>query len=66
MIYERLSANNDPHLTATVLEHLEVFASDGLRTLCLAAAEVSASFRLRECYHRSSCILSSTQTNEIK
>ncbi|XP_022668387.1 probable phospholipid-transporting ATPase IA isoform X3 [Varroa destructor] len=44
MIYERLSANNDPHLTATVLEHLEVFASDGLRTLCLAAAEVSPAF----------------------
>lgn len=41
MIYERLSAKNDRHLTETVLEHLERFASDGLRTLCLAAAEVS-------------------------
>ncbi|OQR77200.1 putative phospholipid-transporting ATPase IA-like [Tropilaelaps mercedesae] len=44
MIYERLSSKNDPHLTATVLEHLEMFASDGLRTLCLAAAEVTPEF----------------------
>lgn len=41
MIYERLSDRNDSAMTDVVLEHLEMFATDGLRTLCLAAVEIS-------------------------
>jgi len=50
VIYERLIPNpiessdlNQEHtddFRETTLEHLEIFASDGLRTLCFAAAEI--------------------------
>jgi len=50
VIYERLiptpvesSDLNQEHIDdfrETTLEHLEIFASDGLRTLCFAAAEI--------------------------
>ncbi|KAI8924346.1 hypothetical protein BC831DRAFT_466093 [Entophlyctis helioformis] len=36
VIYERLSANNDPALCEATSNHLSMFANEGLRTLCLA------------------------------
>ncbi len=40
VILERLSKDNNPYVEAT-LTHLEEYASEGLRTLCLAMREVS-------------------------
>eukprot|EP00126_Sphaerothecum_destruens_P010769 Sdes_comp20804_c0_seq1m17133 len=39
VIYERLGPSQP--FSAATLEHLEIFASQGLRTLCLAVAEIS-------------------------
>ncbi|XP_060651447.1 probable phospholipid-transporting ATPase IA isoform X3 [Drosophila nasuta] len=39
VIYERLSSRNQAYRDAT-LQHLEEFASEGLRTLCLAVADI--------------------------
>ncbi|KAH8299708.1 hypothetical protein KR044_004998, partial [Drosophila immigrans] len=39
VIYERLSSRNQSYRDMT-LQHLEEFASEGLRTLCLAVAEI--------------------------
>ncbi|XP_023030774.2 probable phospholipid-transporting ATPase IA isoform X3 [Drosophila willistoni] len=41
VIYERLSARDHAYRDAT-LQHLEEFASEGLRTLCLATADIPA------------------------
>lgn len=52
MIFERLSISNEGVKTVT-LEHLNKFAGEGLRTLCLAKKELDASVyeRWRERYH---------------
>lgn len=43
MIYERLAAQgNSETAKQQTQEHLEVFATQGLRTLCVAYADVSA------------------------
>lgn len=39
VILERLNPNNNPHTDVTLL-HLEEYASEGLRTLCLAMREI--------------------------
>ncbi|KAF2130860.1 phospholipid-translocating P-type ATPase [Dothidotthia symphoricarpi CBS 119687] len=41
MIYSRLIPNEQRELRATTGEHLEMFAREGLRTLCIAQKEVS-------------------------
>lgn len=41
MIYSRLIPNEQRQLRATTGEHLEMFAREGLRTLCIAQREVS-------------------------
>ncbi|KAK3281984.1 hypothetical protein CYMTET_10263 [Cymbomonas tetramitiformis] len=43
VIYERLKATDNPYKDVT-LEHLAEFASAGLRTLCLAYAEIDEKF----------------------
>lgn len=40
MIYSRLVPNQQKQLRATTGEHLEMFAREGLRTLCIASREV--------------------------
>lgn len=41
MIYSRLIPNEQRELRATTGEHLEMFAREGLRTLCIAQREIS-------------------------
>ncbi|KAH9875028.1 hypothetical protein J1614_004516 [Plenodomus biglobosus] len=41
MIYSRLIPNEQKQLRATTGEHLEMFAREGLRTLCIAQREIS-------------------------
>ncbi|KAK4979506.1 phospholipid transporting ATPase, partial [Elasticomyces elasticus] len=41
VIYSRLSAGRQPELRKTTAEHLEMFAREGLRTLCIAQRELS-------------------------
>jgi phospholipid-translocating ATPase len=41
MIYSRLVPNEQKQLRATTGEHLEMFAREGLRTLCIAQREIS-------------------------
>jgi phospholipid-transporting ATPase len=42
VIYERLSANgNSETMKQKTLEHLDIFATQGLRTLCCAFADIS-------------------------
>lgn len=41
MIYSRLLPNEQKQLRATTGEHLEMFAREGLRTLCIAQREIS-------------------------
>ncbi|KAJ4369078.1 phospholipid transporting ATPase [Neocucurbitaria cava] len=41
MIYSRLIPNEQRQLRATTGEHLEMFAREGLRTLCIAQREIS-------------------------
>ncbi|RKO98481.1 hypothetical protein CXG81DRAFT_15869, partial [Caulochytrium protostelioides] len=41
VIFSRLSARNDKEITAVTMQHLEDFANDGLRTLCLAYKPIS-------------------------
>ncbi|KAF2281611.1 phospholipid-translocating P-type ATPase [Westerdykella ornata] len=43
MIYSRLIANEQRELRTTTAEHLEMFAREGLRTLCIAQRELSES-----------------------
>jgi phospholipid-translocating ATPase len=40
VIYERLSSGNNEIIKDVTLKHLEIFADEGLRTLCLAYREV--------------------------
>lgn len=40
VIYSRLKQGEQPELRRTTAEHLEVFAREGLRTLCIAEKEV--------------------------
>ncbi|TVY93003.1 Phospholipid-transporting ATPase [Lachnellula willkommii] len=40
MIYSRLKQGEQPELRRTTAEHLELFAREGLRTLCIAEREV--------------------------
>ncbi|TVY41778.1 Phospholipid-transporting ATPase [Lachnellula subtilissima] len=40
MIYSRLKRGEQPELRRTTAEHLEVFAREGLRTLCIAEREL--------------------------
>lgn len=41
MIYSRLTAGEQKQLRTTTAEHLEMFAREGLRTLCIAQREIS-------------------------
>ncbi|XP_042904105.1 probable phospholipid-transporting ATPase IA isoform X3 [Parasteatoda tepidariorum] len=54
VIYERLSEQT--HNKDITLEHLKDFASSGLRTLCLAVAEISPDFydEWKDTYHKAS------------
>ncbi|GFV88598.1 phospholipid-transporting ATPase IA [Trichonephila clavipes] len=54
VIYERLSDRQ--HHKEITLEHLKEFASNGLRTLCLAVAEIPAEFyeHWNETFHKAS------------
>ncbi|TKX21449.1 phospholipid-transporting ATPase DNF1 [Elsinoe australis] len=41
IIYSRLSSGEQPELRKTTAEHLEMFAREGLRTLCIAQRDLS-------------------------
>ena len=41
MIYSRLAPHEQPELRKTTAEHLEVFAREGLRTLCIAYKDLT-------------------------
>jgi phospholipid-translocating ATPase len=43
VIYERLAKSSENHLSSITLKHLEAFASEGLRTLCVASRVVRSS-----------------------
>ncbi|XP_028136313.2 probable phospholipid-transporting ATPase IA isoform X2 [Diabrotica virgifera virgifera] len=59
VIYERLDNNSGREHCDMILQHLEHFASEGLRTLCLAVAELKeADFEhWKEMYHKASISL---------
>lgn len=40
IIYERLGTQNDPKVLETTTRHLQEYASEGLRTLCIAQKEI--------------------------
>ena len=44
MIYSRLAKGQQPELRKSTAEHLEMFAREGLRTLCVAEREVDEQF----------------------
>ena len=44
VIYSRLAAGEQPELRKTTADHLEVFAREGLRTLCIADRELSEEY----------------------
>ena len=44
IIYSRLKPNTQQDLRKTTAEHLEMFAREGLRTLCIAQKEISEDF----------------------
>ncbi|XP_043668540.1 probable phospholipid-transporting ATPase IA isoform X2 [Vespula pensylvanica] len=60
VIYERLNPRSpsvsEDDFRQTTLEHLEIFATDGLRTLCFASTEVPENLyqRWRDTYHNAS------------
>ncbi|KAI4463660.1 putative phospholipid-transporting atpase [Holotrichia oblita] len=58
VIYERLS-NRDQRYKEMLLNHLELFATEGLRTLCCAYAELNETFyeHWQEIYRLSTCAL---------
>jgi len=41
VIYERLASSNIPYVKQVTESHLQQFATEGLRTLCCAVAELS-------------------------
>lgn len=53
VIFERLSSSLDPEVTGATQEHLNKFAGEGLRTLCLAKKDLDVVVydRWRERYH---------------
>ncbi|XP_017837733.1 probable phospholipid-transporting ATPase IA isoform X3 [Drosophila busckii] len=58
VIYERLATRNQDYREAT-LQHLEEFASEGLRTLCLAVADIEQDVyeEWSQTYHKASTSL---------
>nr|XP_012138292.1 PREDICTED: probable phospholipid-transporting ATPase IA isoform X4 [Megachile rotundata] len=74
VIYERLSPpsveDNDPEQTGSndfrdvTLEHLEAFATEGLRTLCFAAADIPETLYQwwRETYHNATISLANRES----
>ncbi|XP_021953881.1 probable phospholipid-transporting ATPase IA isoform X2 [Folsomia candida] len=66
VIYERLAAHgNSESNKQKTREHLEIFATQGLRTLCVAAADISphAYEDWRKIYHKASTAI---QNRELK
>ncbi|XP_017784427.1 PREDICTED: probable phospholipid-transporting ATPase IA isoform X2 [Nicrophorus vespilloides] len=64
MIYERLNNDSSQH-KEVLLQHLEQFATEGLRTLCCAVAELDESEyeRWRVIYHNAACSMINREKN---
>lgn len=58
VIYERLD-NTNPELKENLLQHLEQFATEGLRTLCCAVVELKLEDyeKWKDIYHKSACAM---------
>ncbi|XP_044018116.1 probable phospholipid-transporting ATPase IA isoform X3 [Aphidius gifuensis] len=65
IIYERLENidNNDDNFRQITLEHLELFASEGLRTLCFAYADIEERHyeTWKEIYHKASITMTNRE-----
>lgn len=67
MIYERLENSSKPY-GEILLSHLEHFATEGLRTLCLAYADLSQEEydEWKNTYHKATCSLQHRESMKEK